>query len=188
MTEHLHDTDADVRPHPGPGGSAAASPTLRWSLAALLVLVSVVAAVVVTLEISSLRPRSQEQASQDKDRSAAVAAAERFTVQYNTYDPASLSGYAKRVETMLSPKSATDFSKTIDDVRQAITTGKVDSKGQVLASAVASIDPDSAQVLVVADADVSTVYDKSLARHFRWQVSMVKINGRWLVDKYEPVS
>ena len=33
------------------------------------------------------------------------------------------------------------------------------SKGEVLASAVASLDPDSAQVLVVSDANVKTVFD-----------------------------
>jgi hypothetical protein len=40
---------------------------------------------------------------------------------------------------------------------------------------------------VVSDASVKTIYDANVARHFRWQISLVKINGHWLVDDYEPV-
>jgi hypothetical protein len=61
------------------------------------------------------------------------------------------------------------------------------SKGQVLSSAVANLDPDSAQVLVVSDANVTTVFD-SRARHFRWEVELVKIDDRWLVDNFTPVA
>ncbi len=50
------------------------------------------------------------------------------------------------------------------------------SKGEVITSAVASVDPDSAEVLVVADANVTTVFD-ARARHFRWEVSLVKVDG-----------
>ena len=58
----------------------------------------------------------------------------------------------------------------------------------MLASGVASVDRDSAQVLVVSDASVKTVFDPNVARHFRWEVSLVKINGKWLVDDFSPVS
>jgi len=58
----------------------------------------------------------------------------------------------------------------------------------VLASGVSEQDTDSAQVLVVADAAVRTVYDKNVARHFRWQISLVNINGKWLVDSFQSVA
>jgi hypothetical protein len=57
----------------------------------------------------------------------------------------------------------------------------------VLASGVASIDQDSAEVLVVADADVKTVFD-TRQRHFRWEISLVKVDGTWLVDDFTPVA
>ena len=47
----------------------------------------------------------------------------------------------------------------------------------MLTSAVASLDADSAKVLVVSDARVKTVFDSNVARHFRWEVSLVKIDG-----------
>jgi Mce-associated membrane protein len=161
--------------------------TLRWGLAVFLALVVVVAAVLVVLEVTTLRPRDRKATADDRARSQVVQAAERFTVQLNTYDSSSIKGYEKTVKTMLSPKFAASFDKDMQQLSSAIVQGKMTSKGQVLASAVANLDPDSAQVLVVADADASTVYDKSVARHFRWQVSLVNIDGRWLVDKYEPV-
>jgi hypothetical protein len=63
----------------------------------------------------------------------------------------------------------------------------MDSQGKVLASGVATVDQDSARVLVAADADVKTVFDNR-QRHFRWEVSLVKVDGRWLVDDFTPVA
>ena len=74
----------------------------------------------------------------------------------------------------------------MQDVVASVKQAKMSSKGQVLTSAVASVDPDSAKVLVVADAQVKTVFD-NLARHFRWEVSLVKLDGKWLVDDFSPV-
>ncbi len=88
---------------------------------------------------------------------------------------------------MMSPKFRASFDKAIAQLAATIKQGKIRSKGEVLASAVASQDSDSAQVLVVSDASAHTIYDPNVARHFRWQISLVKINGRWLVDSYEPV-
>ena len=41
---------------------------------------------------------------------------------------------------------------------------------------------------MVSDASVKTVFDPNVARHFRWEVSLVKINGSWLVDDFTPVA
>ena len=87
---------------------------------------------------------------------------------------------------MLSPKFKGEFEKAQQDILPSIEQAKVESKGQVLTSAVASVDPDSAQVLVVADAQVKSVFD-TRARHFRWEISLVKLDGKWLVDDFSPV-
>jgi Mce-associated membrane protein len=73
------------------------------------------------------------------------------------------------------------------DIVTSVQKAKMTSRGQVLASAVSGIDQDSATVLVVADAKVKTVFD-TRARHFRWKVSLVKVNDRWLVDDFQPIS
>jgi hypothetical protein len=183
MTDTLHHPDQLTRPDQGHPGSR-----LRWVLVAVLAVVVVLAAVLVVLEVSTLRPRAQQGRAEESARSEVIRAAERFTVQVNTYDASSLDSYQKSMNTMMSPKFRADYKKVIDQLVSTIQQAKVTSKGQVLASAVAGLDSDSAQVLVVSDADVKTVYDPDLARHFRWEVSLVKINGRWLVNDFTPVT
>ena len=160
---------------------------LRWGLASVLALLLVACLVLLVVEVSSLRPKADEDEANSQARSEAVRAAERFTVQFNTYDSADLPAYEKSLKSMMSPKFKASFDKAITQVEASIKQGKVKSKGEVLKSAVASQDADSAQVLVVSDANAKTIYDPNVARHFRWEISLVKINGRWLVDSYEPV-
>ena len=178
----------------GPDVSAAPEPSrdrgdsrLRWIVAAVLGVILVVCLVLVVLEVTALRPKADEDAANQEASSQAVRAAERFTVQFNTYDSGDLPAYEKSLKSMMSPKFKASFDKAITQVEASIKQGKVKSKGQVLKSAVASQDSDSAQVLVVSDANAHTIYDPSVARHFRWEISLVKINGRWLVDDYKPV-
>ena len=176
--------EVSVAPQPShdPGDSR-----LRWAVAAVLALLLVVSLVLVVLEVTTLRPKAEADEANHDARSDAVSAAERFTVQFNTYDSADLPTYEKSLKSMMSPKFRASFDKAITQVEASIKQGKVKSKGQVLKSAVASQDSDSAQVLVVSDANAHTIYDPSVARHFRWEISLVKINGRWLVDDYKPV-
>ena len=161
---------------------------LRWGILAILALLAVVAAVLVVLEVTSLRPKHDAAQADQEARSAVTRAAERFTVQVYTYDASSMDSYQKSMNTMMSPKFRADYKKVIGQLASTIKQAKVRSKGQVLASGVASVDSDSAQVLVVSDASVKTVFDPNVARHFRWEVSLVKINGKWLVDDFSPVS
>jgi Mce-associated membrane protein len=183
LTDTQQHPDLSARPQ-----RAGASPRLRWALAAVLAVVLVVATVFVVLEVTNLRGRAGQDAADQQARSEVVRAAERFTVQVNTYDASSLDSYQKSMNTMMSPKFRADYKKVIDQLVSTIQQAKVVSKGQVLASGISSLDTDSAQVLVVSDADVKTIYDPSLARHFRWEVSLVKIHGKWLVNDFTPVT
>lgn len=196
MTDSPKDPGASSRPGldhtdlPGTAGPAASGGTgarLRWAVAGILALVAVVAVVALVVEVTSLRPRSEQVAADQQARSDVVRAAERFTVQVNNYDVASVDDYQASVTSLLSPKFKDEFEKAMTDIVTSVKQAKMTSKGEVLNSAVASLDPDSAQVLVVSDASVKTVFD-SRARHFRWEVSLVKIDGRWLVDNFTPVA
>ena len=86
-------------------------------------------------------------------------------MEVNTYDAASMDDYQKSMNTMMSPKFQADYKKVIGQLATTIKQAKVRSKGQVLASGVASVDSDSAQVLVVPDASVKTVFDPNVAGH-----------------------
>ncbi len=195
LTDDPRGSVATVRPDDtatstGTGDSTGPRPgaRLRWGVVAALALLIVLALVAVVVEVVSLRPRSAETRADQAAQSEVVRAAERFTVQVNTYDAGSMDSYQSAMNSMMSPKFRADYQKVIDQLASTIKQAKVSSKGDVLASAVASVDTDSAQVLVVSDASVKTIYDPNLARHFRWEVSLVKINGTWLVNDFTPVA
>jgi Mce-associated membrane protein len=179
--------DSGVSPRPHDDSAGDGRSRLRWGITAFLAVVAVVAAVALVLEITMLRPRFEEVSSAQRSRSDVTAAAERFAVQVNNYDVSSVDDYQASITPLLSPKFKGEFDKAMTDIVRSVKQAKMTSKGEVLTSAVASLDPDSAQVLVVSDASVKTVFD-TRARHFRWEVSLVKIDGKWLVDNFTPVA
>ena len=156
---------------------------LRPVMAAVFVILPVVA-VGLAVYFSS---RLGEVESNLDARGDAVQAAERFTVQVNNYDSNSVADYQESVASMLSTKFRDEFDKAMTDIVASVREAKMVSTGNVLASGVASLDQDSARVLVVADASVKTVFDNR-ERHFRWEVALVKVDGQWLVDDFTPVA
>lgn len=179
--------DQDVHdsrdPDPPTGDRFALSPRVRMVMAAVLALLVVVSTIAITVLVD--KRGSVESALESRRDVARVA--ERFTVQVNNYDSDSVDDYKSSVGSMLSTKFGDEFDTAMEDIVKSVQQAKMDSEGSVLASGVASLDQDSARVLVVADADVKTVFD-TRQRHFRWEVSLVKVDGEWLVDDFTPVA
>lgn len=163
------------------------SPSLSRWITAVLALLALVAAVLVVVELVSVRPRYLDARAQDKARAEVSRTAERFVVQANNYDGSDLATLKDELSPLLTTKFRTDFESTIDDILAQVKEAKLVSKGEVLRSAVASIDDDSAEVLVVADAEASSTFGTRV-RHFRWSVDLVKVDGEWLVDNFTPVA
>lgn len=140
-----------------------------------------------------LHGQSEENAAAEQDRIAAMQAAEKFTVTWNTFRPTDADTYVDRVTPLLSTKFATEFKDASKDVVTGITQQRLFSKGKVLEDGdgvplvgIASIDSDSAEVLVVADA-TRVANRQRVLRHWRWQISLVKVDGDWLVDSFKEV-
>lgn len=184
--------DGSNAPAPGTGvdGHDATpwmSPALSWAVTGVAALVALVALAVVVAQLFVLRPAVAEVEEETATRGAVVRAAERFTVEVNNYDASDVDTLKKRVSPLLTTRFRTDFEKSIDDLIVQIQQAELTSEGEVLKSAVASVDTDSATVLVVADAATESVFDRR-ARHFRWEVELDKVDGRWLVDNFTPVA
>jgi Mce-associated membrane protein len=162
------------------------TPRLSRGIAVVLAVVAVVALVVVVLELAVLRPRYQEVVAESRARTAAAQAAEQFAARVNNYEVESIEGYQAGITPLLTTKFQAEFEKAMGDIVTSVKEAEMSSEGKVLTSAVSSVDADSAEVLVVADASVKTVFD-TRARHFRWEVSLVKVDGEWLVDNFSPV-
>jgi Mce-associated membrane protein len=172
-----HDGDSTTDDRPGrPGGPRAA-------MAAVLVLLLVVA---IGVGIWGFTRLNAAEAELDA-RSDVVRVAEAFMVQFNTYDPESVDEYSASVNDLLSTSAKATFGKELEDITTLIRETELESKGEVHASGVASLDEDSARVLVVADAE-ATSSAGPVQRHFRWEISLVQVDGEWLVDDFEPVA
>lgn len=152
-------------------------------LSAALV-VALVAAVLVTMLGSAGSPATAStQESQARKSAQRVASA--FAVNVNTYSSDKIQGYRKRVEPLLTDKFRTSFDSAISGIVSQMRSADVSSTGEVLVTGVSAIDKDSATVLVVADADVTTAAGER-ARHFRWKVDLVRRGGAWRVNGFEP--
>jgi Mce-associated membrane protein len=177
-----HDDDS----HEPPGTTtrvSRTSPSLRTVMAATLAVLLVVAGGVAVWSYLRL-----DDAQSRLDARADVArVAEQFAVEVNNYDSESIDGYRSSVSRLLSTKFRAEFDKAMQDIVAQVQEAEMESEGEVLASGVATIDDDSARVLVVADAAVKTVFDDR-QRHFRWEVALVKVDGEWLVDDFTPVA
>jgi Mce-associated membrane protein len=155
-------------------------------MAAVFGALAVVAVVALVLELLVLRPRYEAVQADKQARADVTRVAQRFTAEVNNYNVSTIDSYQKHIGPMLSTNFRGQFEKAMQNIVVSVKQAKMNSHGQVLASAVSSLDPDSAKVLVVADANVRTVFDTK-QRHFRWEVDLVQVDGRWLVNDFTPV-
>lgn len=172
---------------PTSGEHPSQSRRLRQWIAGFLALVCVLALIVIAVELAVLRPRFNEFEAEQADRADVVRVAQQFMVRFNTYQAGDLGTYQESVNEILSTKARASFKKVLENITELVQTSGLRSTGEVLTSGVASVDPDSASVLVVADAAVKSKLD-TRARHFRWEISLVKVDGTWLVDDFEPIT
>lgn len=157
---------------------------LSYGLSAALLVALVFAAVLTLVGGGDSRATASTQESQARGEVQRVASA--FAANVNTYSSENVDGYAKRVRPLLTDKFGSSFDNAIQSILQKMRSFRIESKGEVLVTGVSSIDRDSATVLVVADADVSTSTG-SRARHFRWQVDLARQGREWLVNNFEPL-
>jgi len=177
--EQIEDHTQDLQ-----GSSQTGLPVRAMTL--VLLGVAVLALVAVVAEVMWLRPRHDDLEQRQDDRSAVIAATQRFVTAANSYTPATFEDMTKQVRPMLSTKLRTSFDASNQDLVGVIEQTGLSSKGSVLKTGVASLDDDSAVVLVVADADTTSKAQNSI-RHFRWQVDLVKVDGDWLIDDFTAV-
>ena len=150
--------------------------------------------------------RVQALAQGDGDAEAArkevLALAQQFMLRVNTYGPADLdesdqmAAYRDRVSSIITPKFKASFEQGVEAAEQSVAQAGVGRTSQVFGAGVSSIDVDSARVLVGGSFTVS--YPNSDAEGaervavepspFRVEVTLVKVEGVWLVDDFTPIT
>jgi Mce-associated membrane protein len=186
---------------PAPAG-ARLTPRVRVATAAVLALV--VAACVALLIWMSLGGRASADGGLNlpDEREQVMSLTDQFVKRLGTYSPDMLddSGqmpeYRDQVHEVITPKFAADFDKQVATAEQLVAQGGITRTADVFATAVSSIDDDSARVLVAGaftdsyaqgtGKKATTVDQEPLP--FRFTVDLVMIEGEWLVDDFSPVS
>ena len=136
------------------------------------------------------------------EREQVMSLGDQFVKRLGTYSPDMLddSGqmpdYRDQVREVITPKFAADFDKEVATAEQLVAQGGITRTADVFATAVSSIDDDSARVLVAGaftdsyeqgkGEESRTVDQEPLP--FRFTVDLVMIEGEWLVDDFSPVS
>lgn len=141
--------------------------------------------------LQSLRDPAPDPA---REREKVLAAGRTFVERFNTYgtdmldDNGKMPEYAAVGELMTS-KFRTVFDRNVGYAEQVVAETQVDRVGTSHAVGVASLDSDSAELLVGGIVEFSYPAKQGGEEQvafeplrFRYQVSMVKIDGKWLVD------
>jgi hypothetical protein len=167
----------------------------RLVLAAVLLAVALAAsATAATLWAT----RGGESGDTQAGREEVMAQTEQFMLRMGTYGPDQLddSGampdYREGVKEVITPKFAASFDKEAGAAEQLVAQAGVSRVPDVFATGVSSLDEDSARTLVAGSfTDSYTVKGKTVDQEpipFRIEVSLVRIDGEWLVDDFSPVS
>ena len=134
-----------------------------------------------------------------KDREQVLAAGRTFVERFNSYGPAQLDEQKKlpdyeAVGQLMTATFRKVFVENVPLAEQTVAETGIDRVGEVLGIGISAIDDDSATVLV--GATVTSSYPSpddpkeriDLApQRFRYEVTLVKLDGTWLVDDLDDV-
>ena len=123
----------------------------------------------------------------DTARHEVVAVAEQFCLRVDAFNGDDPDTYKKLVTQMLTTKYKKAFDTEFAAIQQLGIQKGQNGKGTIVASGVGDIDDDSATVLVVHDNTITSSAGTT-QRHSRWTIDLNKVDGKWLVDDFTPVS
>jgi Mce-associated membrane protein len=162
---------ADRRPGRRPAG-------LRLALA-LAVVAALVQAVVLGRQLQAERNRAQ-------DRADAVATARQVAANFSTLSYRTFDRDIARVAAETTGSFHQDFVAQAAQIKKVVVQDRSVSTGQVGPVALVSSTPTSARVLVSLDANVTnTATTTPAARHYRVQLDLAKVHGRWLASQLQ---
>lgn len=121
----------------------------------------------------------------DPDVSKVKAVAEQFSLRMDSLGSKDIAGYFKSVRELLTTRCQAELDKTTAALTNAVGSVPFTTTGYIRATGIASIDRDSAVVLIVHDANkMATGATQGLATQNRWTVKLAKVAGSWLVDGF----
>ena len=148
-----------------------------------LVTLALLSVIAVAIGGASALPWQTEAERVGQTNRDAAMAAERFVKIFLDVDYRRVDENAKQVIGVSTSPFRGQFAVNATDLRIAVTGAQSVTTGTVRAAGVEWADGKSARVLVAADAVVRSRLAKSPKRsHYRFIVSLAKVEGRWLVS------
>lgn len=187
---------------PAPADAGLSSPASADPRSQLfrLVLAAVLLAVILAASATAVTlfaTRGGEGGDTQAGREDVMAQTEQFMLRMGTYGPdllddnGAMPDYRAGVKEVITPKFAASFDEEAGAAEQLVAQAGVARVPDVFATGVSSIDEDSARTLVAGSfTDTYTVKGKTVDQEpipFRIEVSLVRIDGEWLVDDFSPV-
>ena len=178
------------------------SAPFRMGLLVVLIVLLLVSAGVLVWLLADRRGEADDLQSQ---REQVMSQTEQFVLRLNTYGPddlddqGHLTKYKDSVAEVITPKFSSDFEQSgLPIAEQTVQQAGYGRSAKVYGVGVQSIDADSA-VAIVAGVLTGTYPDPKhpddAAKRvsggddvLRWEVDLVKTDGKWLVDDYSPVT
>lgn len=175
--------------------------TFRLALLGVLVVAFLVSAGCLVWLLAERRGVADDQQAA---RDAVMRQAEQFALRVNTYGPDQLDGqghltdYRDQVVEVMTPKFAAGFEESLPLAEQTVAQAGYGRAAEVHGVGVESIDADTAKVIVAAS--ITGSYPDPKAREddskriqadpeaLRWEVTLVRTGGKWLVDDYTTVT
>lgn len=112
------------------------------------------------------------------------AVSEEFALRMDSLSSDDVPGYINKVAEVLTTRCRADFEKSEAALTGSIGAVEFTTKGFIRATGVSTLDDDSATVMVVHDSQKTAGSGQSLLSAYRWTISLRKVNGTWLVDKF----
>jgi Mce-associated membrane protein len=132
------------------------------------------------------------------ERDAVMSQSRQFMLRMGTYGPdqlqdGQLTEYRDLVTEVITPKFATSFEQSVTAAEQIVAKGGVAREAEVFATGVATLGDDRATALVAGAFTDSYPNRKGKLQPqepvpFRMELTLVRTDGRWLVDDFNPVT
>lgn len=181
--------------------STPASSTFRRGVLAVLVVVNV-GALIALLVLGGLKiaDRVGAEPALQSERDAVMGQARDFMTRLNTYGPELLDDqqqmpeYREQLAAMTTAKFGADFEENAPLAEATVAQAGLQRTTTVYSAGVAALDTDRASVLVAGEFTNSYAAEEgseervpSDPQPYRVVVTLVKSDGTWLVDGFEPV-
>ncbi len=154
-----------------------------------VVVLTAVAFVASLVLLAVTAPKVLDHRAAEERRGQVLQEAKQHAVNFTTLDYRTFDDDIELVLDGSTGDFREQFRSGVEQVRDLVTQNKSVSTGSVSEAGVVSMDEDSAQVLVVADTEVSNVSSPDpTPRHYRLQMDLTRTGDRWLVSQLTFVS